>query len=418
MRLSVFRVMLLALLRDTGALVLAFILPPLVYVVFASIFAGTSGDELRLRVAIYDAADTETTRRLAMEIRNDDTFRMTEREPMSEAELSDFVQQDLADAGLLIRADPGIVISEDTRSPLLIIGDAAKAMAGPIASGQIQRIINERMPDTAWRRVFADIESTFVSLTPEQKGRVDAVLDTIKREVTDQIHEDDGSQNENSKRSAPIVERKNLKKPMNASAAVVYYAGAVAIMFLMFASLQGSMQIIDERRSGIMDRLLAGSARRSALLAGKFAFLTVQGFLQVSLIFAAAAFLYDVNLGGRWPMWVIISLAASAAAAGIGLLLSAACTTREQAQNLSTFLILIASAIGGSMVPRYLMPPWLQEMGWISPNTWVVEAYHGLLWRNTPDAALWPLVGLMLALAMIAFIASTALLDERPLRAS
>jgi ABC-2 type transport system permease protein len=170
MRLPVFRVMLLALLRDPGALVLAFILPPLVYVVFASIFAGTSGDELRLRVAIYDAADTETTRRLAKEIRDDGTFRSTEREPMSEAELSDFVRQDLADAGLLIRADPGIVKSEDTKSPLLIIGDAAKAMAGPIASGQIQRIINERMPDTAWRRTFVEIESTFVSLTPEQKG--------------------------------------------------------------------------------------------------------------------------------------------------------------------------------------------------------------------------------------------------------
>jgi ABC-2 type transport system permease protein len=416
MRLPVFRVMLLALLRDPGALVLAFILPPLVYVVFASIFSGTSGDELRLRVAIYDAADTETTRRLIKEIRADASFRKPERDPKSESELSDFVRQDIADAGLLIRADPGTAKTGVTESPLLIVGDAAKAMAGPIASGQIQRIINERMPDTAYRRLFVDIEETFIKLTPQQKGRVDAILSTIKDEAMDQDKGDkQESKDETVKRAAPIAERKDLEKPMKASAAVVYYAGAVAIMFLMFASLQGAMQIIDERRSGVMDRLLAGPARRSQLLAGKFAFLIIQGFLQVSLIFAAAALLYDVTLGARWPMWVAITFAAAAAAAGLGLLLSAACSTREQAQTLSTFLILIASAIGGSMVPRYLMPPWLQEFGWVAPNAWVVEAYHGLLWRNAPDAALWPLIGLMLVLAVITFAMAAFMLNgHRP----
>jgi ABC-2 type transport system permease protein len=408
--------MLLALLRDPGALVLAFILPPLVYVVFASIFSGTSGDELRLRVAIYDAADTETTRRLIKEIRADGTFRMPERDPKSESELSDFVRQDIADAGLLIRADPGTAKAGETDSPLLIVGDAAKAMAGPIASGQIQRIINERMPDMAYRRAFVDFEETFIKLTPQQKSRVDAILSTIRDEVMDQNNDGEKEiKNETVKRVAPIVEREDLEKPMKASAAVVYYAGAVAIMFLMFASLQGAMQIIDERRSGVMDRLLTGPSRRSQLLAGKFGFLIIQGFLQVSLIFAAAALLYDVTLGDRWPMWVAITLAASAAAAGVGLMLSAACSTREQAQTLSTFLILIASAIGGSMVPRYLMPPWLQEVGWIAPNAWVVEAYHGLLWRNASDEALWPLIGLMLALAVITFaVAAVFLHGHRP----
>ena len=49
---------------------------------------------------------------------------------------------------------------------------------------------------------------------------------------------------------------------------------------------------------------------------------------------------------------------------------------------LSTFVILILAAIGGSMIPRFLMPPWLQQLGWATPHAWVIDAYQGALWRD------------------------------------
>ena len=49
-------------------------------------------------------------------------------------------------------------------------------------------------------------------------------------------------------------------------------------------------------------------------------------------------------------------------------------------------LVLVMSAVGGSMVPRFLMPPELQGLGWFTPNTWVLEAYSAVFWQQPGTA--------------------------------
>ena len=78
---------------------------------------------------------------------------------------------------------------------------------------------------------------------------------------------------------------------------------------------------------------------------------------------------------------------------GLALALATACRTRRQAQTLANVAILVLSAIGGSMVPRFFMPPLLQDLGWITPNTWALEAYTAIFWRDEPVGALLAAVG-------------------------
>src|SRR5262249_55596093 len=170
------------------------------------------------------------------------------------------------------------------------------------------------------------------------------------------------------------------------------YAGAVSILFLMFTAMQGAMTLIDERRTGLRLRLGLSAGGITPLLGGRMLWLTALGVVQALVLFLVAAVVYGVPLLAHLAAWPAVAIPAAAASAGIALALAAACTTREQAQPISTSAFLILAAIGGSMAPRFLMPEPLQALGWLTPHTWVIEAYQTVLWRglvNTTVVEAW-----------------------------
>ena len=358
MTLAILRVMMLGLVRDRGALILAFVLPPAIFVIFAAIFAGASGGQLRLNVALAGAStaalEVDATRKLVATLEGQPALRM--RRVESEAALRDTVRSGDVDVGILVRGDPAgastaAIAAPSGTAPLVLLADATKTMAVEMVRGQLERVLINQLA-----------------------GPMPALV---------------------------VVE--TLAGSGRASGAVTYYAGAVAILFLLLTAMQGAASFIDERQSGIMDRLLLGPGSTGVVLNGKFLFLLAQGAIQAGAIFIVGWLGYGIDLPGHFATWLVTTLLAAAAAAGLGLVLAALCTTRAQANTLATFLVLIVSALGGSMVPRFLMPQWLQSVGWWTPNAWAIEAYYGGLWRGQPAASLVTPWVVLAAIALVAF---------------
>ena len=376
------RVMALNLWRDRGALLMTFLLPPLVFLIFSSVFAGTTGDDIQLKLAVADTARTPDSGRLAAALVRSPEVR-AETAPTAD-EVRRRVKAGQADAGLVIRADPA---SAD--KPFLIIADPSRAVAAPLAQARVQQVLAAALPDVAMRRTVTLLEPALGGLSEEQAENADSAA-ALLRDTPPKAGDDGG-----------FFDREAVKDAKTGGGVIAYYAGAVMILFALFSAMQGALGLMDERTTGVADRLLAGTAGMGPVVSGKFLFLVGQGMLQALLIFVTAQLVYGVAVVQHAMLWLPTTLAASACAAGVALGLVSVCRTRDQAQMLSTFVILVLAAIGGSMVPRFLMPPWLQTIGWFTPHAWTIEAYQAILWRDAGIGAVYKAWGVLTAAGLL-----------------
>lgn len=167
--------------------------------------------------------------------------------------------------------------------------------------------------------------------------------------------------------------------------------------------------IMDEKKLGTLKRLLAAPAPRAVLLLGKLKPYFIVNLIQIMLMFVVGAFLMPVfgtprlELGTHPEALVVISIAASLAATGMGLLLAAILKTQEQVGGVGSLLAVVLAAIGGVMVPRIVMPQYMRDIGLISPHAWGLDAHQDVLLRGYGIAQVMPKVGALLAFAVAFF---------------
>jgi len=178
---------------------------------------------------------------------------------------------------------------------------------------------------------------------------------------------------------------------------------------VFFISQTLATSLLEEKKVGTFRRLLVAPMSRAALLLGKLTPFLIVNLVQIVLMFAVGVFIMPLvgapklELGQHPEALILISLAASLAATGLGLLIAALAKTAEQISGLGTLLVVTMAALGGVMVPRYIMPDFMQTVGLITPHAWALTAYQDVLVRGYDVARILPEVAALMGFAVVFF---------------
>jgi ABC-2 type transport system permease protein len=151
--------------------------------------------------------------------------------------------------------------------------------------------------------------------------------------------------------------------------------GGWAVQFLLFALVSSATALFYEKDHGVFQRILSGPVPRSTILWSKFLYGAALGLGQLLLLFAAGSLLFGLTLGPRLPFLLPVCLFAAAACAAFGMLLASLARTPESARGMSTFVILLMSALGGAWFPIGLMPQAMQHLSRLTLVYWAVTGF-------------------------------------------
>lgn len=357
----------LLLFRDLHGLLLMFVMP-VVFIVIMSLamqqnFAALGG--AKLHVIVHDQAANDDSAALLKNLSKGAAFGFSLHPP--EVDVDELTAQVYRDeAAFLMRVYP-LPESDEVDNTL-----GVRLLVAPGVNKQTEAIfvaaMREMLRGLKVEKMLADLEDSLI-------GSGDSVEDLAAVE----LHVDYAYSNQ---AEAPTAVQQNVP------------AWLVFAMFFVVVPLSNTL--IKERQFGTLRRLRTIAVSPVYLIMGKLIPYFVIMQLQVACMLAVGVFLIPLlggdrlELGSSWLGLILIASTVSIAALGYAVFIAAVARTTEQATTLGGAGNIILAALGGIMVPRFLMPNTMQEIGQLSPMCWGLEGFLDVLLRNGDLALVWP----------------------------
>lgn len=397
--------------KDTGGIAALFLMPAMFIIVMSNALAGAfGGSDQLINVLVVNLDRGTTGAALVADLKASGGINVEttwEGQPLTRARAEQLIVDQ--------KRNIAIVIPEDFSAVLQSVAFDQAAQ-----SAQIELVAD---PATS-AQVLGPVKGALAGLSQQAafKGLMPQGVDLMIAAIDQNGGSVPASMKETLKNNTSFTATSNgqslvvIKQTQPANMKIEQYPNTVqqnvpgwALFGVFFISGILAQSILEEKRTGAFRRLVAAPMSRSTVMLGKLVPHVIVNLIQITILFLVGYFVLPLTglprleWGAHPEGLIVISVCASITANALGLMLAALAKSEQQLGGLSTLLVLTLAAIGGVMVPRFVMPDFMQALGVISPHAWALNAYQDILMRGYGIAEILPECAVLLAMAVAMF---------------
>jgi ABC-type multidrug transport system permease subunit len=397
--------------RDIKAVLLSFLLPIGLITLFGLTFGGIekrSETQNQTAILVSDLDSTATTRDVIAKLDSLDEISVT---TVDFNKGKDQIMNGNRLAMLVFYKGFADSVESGKPEPMELFYDEARKMdASLIQYALISNLMEILGPKTFKKKIMSTIKTKYPDLDTD-------MMSQIEGDISEQFAPAGSGDNENN----PMGKMGNLTvtslaRKESVNWALIQSFAGTAVMMLLFSVTAIGSSLLSEREDGTLKRLMYSPVSPIHIMFGKVLFALVISVIQLSvmIVFTWAALGMDLGYNLFYLMMVVVATAF--ACSGFGIFIAAISTSRKQSESMATIVILLMSAIGGSMIPLFFMPAFMQKIAVISLNYWAIQGFFDVLGREVSFLQVIIKVGVLIGIGATMMAISASLFKRNLLK--
>jgi len=213
----------------------------------------------------------------------------------------------------------------------------------------------------------------------------------------------------------PNNEKTSESKEQSVNIYLFFFPGLI-ILGVFFVAEAYMSDLLEESHTGTLQRTMIAGITPARILAAKMTGCVLYCICSILLMRLLGMFLFNVG----WGSFAAESLAlvtTGFAMTGIMCTVFGLARNERQGSVISTVVILTMSLLGGSMVPRRVLPGTIRMSGIWTPNYWSLEAWEAILIDQKGIPAVLPAVAVLTGMGLLTAAIGWFLLKQKLNRA-